>query len=64
MPSKKIKILWALCLIVIAAGTLALSIPNIIGIEKPFLLRMIVGICDIAATPILVFTSVRLYMKK
>lgn len=64
MPSKKIKILWALCLTVITAGTLALSIPDIIGIEKPFLLRMIVGICDIATAPVLIFTSVRLYMKK
>lgn len=53
MPSKKIKILWALCLTVITAGTLALSIPDIIGIEKPFLLRMIVGICDIAQFPYL-----------
>lgn len=60
----QIKALYLICLIVIAVGSIALTVPDMFGFEKPFLLILSVGICDIAAGIMLVFASIKFVLKK
>ncbi|MCH5274156.1 MAG: hypothetical protein J1E35_10810 [Lachnospiraceae bacterium] len=64
MENKKMRILWAVSLLVLSIGTLVLSVPNIFGIEVPGTVRIIVGLCDLATVPVLVYTSIKLNMPK
>ena len=52
-------LLWSLSLIVITLVTLIWVISNFAGIKLPDTVIRILGILDICAIPVLVFTSIR-----
>ena len=56
--------LWASCLIVIGLNALILAVPNLFGQKASDILVLIVGAADLIACPILVYTSLKLYLKK
>lgn len=62
--NKKLTSLWGLSLTIISASSLVLSVCNIIGIDLPDIAVIIMGILDICALPVLVYTSVKIIKKK
>jgi hypothetical protein len=59
MESKELNITWGISLFVIGIATLVLAGSNIIGLELPDAAKIIIGIIDLIALPILVFTTVK-----
>lgn len=57
--SKKNAALWCLSLIVISVITLIWTVCNIIGIELSDIIIRIMGVLEICAIPVLVYTSVK-----
>lgn len=51
--------LWAASLIVIGAVTLVYTVTSLAGFELPDALKRILGVLDLIALPVLVFTTVR-----
>ncbi len=60
MRQTTLRRLWAVCMLLLAIGTLALSVPNIFQITIPDSLKITVGICDLMILPVLVYTSLKL----
>ena len=60
---KKNTILWGLSLILISVVTIICAVCNIFEIELPDVAVRIMGVLDICAVPVLVYTSVR-HMKQ
>ena len=60
----KIKVMFGICLFVLGIGGLALSVPYIFGIKPPDMVAIIVGICDLATVPVLVYAAIKLYSEK
>lgn len=58
------KRLWAACLIVIGLNALILAVPNLFGQKASDVIVLAVGAIDLIACPILVYTTVKVYMKK
>ena len=58
------KRLWAACLIVIGLNALILAVPNLWGQKVSDVITLIIGGLDLVACPILVYTSLKLYLKK
>ena len=58
------KRLWAACLIVIGLNALILAVPNLWGQKISDVITLIIGGIDLVACPILVYTSLKLYLKK
>ena len=56
--------LWAACLIIIGLNALILAVPNLWGEKVSDAMTLIIGAIDLIACPILVYTSLKLYMKK
>ncbi len=63
MKKSKLLIVWSISLMVIAVCTLILSISNIMGASIPDVLIRVLGILDLIACPVLMFATVRMYMK-
>ncbi len=59
MDKKNMKLWWSLSLIIIAIITVILAVCNIFGIELPDAAIRIMGLLDICAVPVLVYTSIR-----
>ena len=60
---KKNTILWSLSLIIISVVTVIWAVCNIAGIELPDVAVRIMGVLEICALPVLVYTSIR-HMKQ
>lgn len=58
------KRLWAACLIIICLNTLILALPNLAGQKASDAVTLTVGAIDLIASPILIYTSLKLYRKK
>lgn len=57
--SKKNTRLWCLSLIVISVITIIWTVCNIIGIELSDMVIRVMGVLDICAIPVLVYTSIK-----
>lgn len=55
----KPSIMWSVSLLVISMVTIVISITNIFGIELPNVLRILLGVIDLVALPVLIYTSVK-----
>lgn len=55
---------WAVSLLVIACVTIVLTVCSFAGIDLPDVLTRTLGVLDLAAVVILVFTSVKLEIWK
>jgi hypothetical protein len=64
MKLKKLRISWSVSLFVIGIATSVLAWSNIIGIEFDDTIIRIIGIINLLALPVLVFTTVKLHKKK
>ena len=56
---KKNTILWCLSLLIISIVTVILAVCNMVGIELPDVVVRIMGVLDICALPVLVYTSIK-----
>ena len=56
---KKFPVLWGVSLLTIGVITLVISFSNIFGGELPDVLKIILGVIDIIALFVLVYTSIR-----
>ena len=56
--------LWAISLMLIGICTLLLIIPNFVGVELPLILVRILGGIELAALPVLAFTTIRKLIDK
>lgn len=63
MMNKKYMRLWCLSLFVISIVTVIWAVCNIVGIELPDVVVRIMGVLDICALPVLVFTSINIKRK-
>ena len=59
MDSTKIDFMWTISLMAIGIATLILAGANIVGIELPNIAVRILGVIDLAALPILAFSTVK-----
>ena len=57
---KKYRLAWSISLIVIACITVFFTVSNFGGVDFPDMLTRTLGILDLAAVVVLVFTSVKL----
>ncbi len=55
----KIDLMWCFSLIIIGLATVILAGSNIIGAELPDLAVRIIGIVDLIALPVLVYSTVK-----
>lgn len=62
--SNKINIIWSTSLIVIGIATIILIGANIIQIELPGIITRVLGAIDLAALPILSFSTVKKFKNK
>lgn len=63
MELKKLNFLWGISLFVIGTATIVLAGSNLIGMALPDIVIRIVGIVNLVALPILVFTSIKKFKK-
>lgn len=56
---KKMPVLWSVSLLTISVVTLVIAFSNIFGGELPDVLKIILGVIDIIAVFVLVYTSIR-----
>ena len=61
--NKKIELIWPLSLIVISLVSLTLSISNIIGAALPSAVSTALGIIDLCALPLFVYSSIKKFKK-
>lgn len=59
MESKRLNITWGISLSVIGIATLVFAGSSIIGFELPDTVKIIIGIIELIALPLLVFTTVK-----
>ena len=64
MQKKTIRKLWAGSLLTIGIASILMFGTNLIGIRLPDMIIRILGVCDLVALPILVATTVILFIKK
>lgn len=55
----KPSIMWSISLLVISIVTLVITLTNIFGIELPNTLRILLGVIDLVALPVLIYTSIK-----
>lgn len=55
----KPSIMWSVSLLVISIITLIIAFSNIFGIELPNVLKILLGVLDLVALPILIYTSIK-----
>ena len=56
---KRNDLLWSISLLVIGLATIILTGLNIIGIDVPDIVVRIIGVIDLLALPVLVYTTVK-----
>ena len=56
---KKFPVLWGVSLLTIGVITLIISFSNIFGVELPDVLKIVLGVTDLIALFVLVYTSIR-----
>ena len=56
---KKNELLWSISLIMIGLATLILAGANIAGVDLPDYITRILGIIDLIALPVLVYSTVK-----
>ena len=56
---KKMPVLWTVSLLTISVVTLVIAFSNIFGGELPDVLKIVLGVIDIIAVFVLVYTSIR-----
>ena len=56
---KKMPVLWTVSLLTISVVTLVISFSSIFGVELPDVLKIVLGVIDIIAVFVLVYTSIR-----
>lgn len=61
---KVMTLVWSLCLMVIGASTIVLTVCSFAGITLPDILIRILGILNLLALPVLAFTTVKKAKKK
>lgn len=59
MMDKKYTRLWSLSLITISVITVIWAVCNLVNIELPDVIVRIMGVLDICAIPVLVYTSIK-----
>ena len=59
MDSNKIEKLWSISLLIINIVTLIIVIPNIVGIELPNIMKIVLVIIDLIALPIVVYSTLK-----
>lgn len=59
MDTKRLNIIWAISLIGIGIATIILAGANLVGVELPDVAIRIVGVVDLIALPVLVFSTVK-----
>ena len=64
MKQRKVTKLWGISLLVISICSLILSISSMIEVELPDVLKIVIGILDIIALPILVYTTVKKFREE
>lgn len=60
---KRNDLLWSISLLVIGLATIILTGLNIIGIDVPDIVVRIIGVIDLLALPVLVYTTVKKFKK-
>ena len=61
---KKYKLIWSISLLTISCITITISGCHLLSIELPDMVERILGIIDLIAIPVLIFTSVKLRVWK
>ena len=56
---KKFPVLWGVSLLTIGVITLVIAFSNIFGAELPDVLKIVLGVTDLIALFVLVYTSIR-----
>ncbi len=56
---KKSELMWSISLIAIGIATIILAGANIVGIDLPDMLVRLLGIADLVALPILVYSTIK-----
>ena len=56
---KKFPVLWGVSLLTIGVITLVISFSNIFGVELPDVLKIVLGVTDLAMLFVLVYTSIK-----
>ena len=56
---KKFPVLWGVSLLTIGVITLVISFSNIFGVELPDVLKIVLGVTELIALFVLVYTSIR-----
>ena len=56
---KRFPVLWGVSLLTIGVITLVISFSNIFGVELPAVLKIVLGVTDLIALFVLVYTSIR-----
>lgn len=59
MESKKINRMWGISLLAVGIATMILAGTGIVGIELPRIVVVIIGIVELAALPLLSFSTVK-----
>ncbi len=63
MNVSNMKLLWSFSLIIISVVTIVLTVCNFNGIVLPDSIKRIMGLIDICAIPVLVYTSIKTIKK-
>lgn len=61
---KTINILWGISLIVIGICTVIFMVTKIVGVESADFVKVIIGVIDLIALPMLAFTTVKRWTNK
>ena len=59
MSSKNINLFWAISLMAIGIATFIIAVTNIIGVQLPDIVIRLLGIIELIALPVLVFTTIK-----
>ena len=59
VSSKNINLFWAISLMAIGIATFIIAVTNIIGVQLPDIVIRILGIIELIALPVLVFTTIK-----
>ena len=61
---KKPPVMWSVSLLIISIVTLIIAFSNIFAIELPDVLKRLLGVIDLVALPVLIYTSVKFKKSK
>lgn len=59
VSSKNINLFWAISLMAIGIATFIIAVTNIIGVQLPDIVIRLLGIIELIALPVLVFTTIK-----